>query len=110
MEATVKTCGTCRLFSPDPDVPITGVCFFHFKEEQGDVFYQGVDRDNIGCTHWEAAQTNWQKFFGTPERAAGFLIEMCHGYGYCDHCPLKDQRSCPGDKGALIWLENEVGQ
>lgn len=54
--------------------------------------------------------TNWEKLFGTPERAARTICVMtdkcsdrAHG---CDGCWLFDV--CDDEANVLEWLESEV--
>jgi len=57
--------------------------------------------------------TNYEKLFGTPERAAETLMDMCQSMGDCAHCPMYvaglafcDSGTYGGD--VLEWLESEV--
>lgn len=71
----------------------------------------------------EGAMTNYEKLFGTPERAAGFLLatirmmgteEACGLFDMCDNCPLYDANIAPKcwkdptGEAVLEWLESEV--
>lgn len=66
---------------------------------------------------------NYEKLFGTPERAAGFLRatiqlmgldEACGLFDRCYNCPLYDANispKCwenPTAESVLEWLESEV--
>ena len=56
--------------------------------------------------------TNYEKLFGTPEKAAETLKRMCIGMESCTHCPLYMVgvdfcESNDGD-GVAEWLESEV--
>lgn len=62
--------------------------------------------------------TNWEKYFGTPDRAAATYNEMglcileetryeCSGDGAAsDRCPYYGR--CNGLKSQIEWLESEV--
>lgn len=54
--------------------------------------------------------TNWEKLFGTPERAARTayeISEICASdYKGCGDCPIKN--SCYTEDTLLEWLESEV--
>lgn len=59
--------------------------------------------------------TNYEKLFGTPERAARTLARMCSiGDGSCAGCPMfkYDIAHCKSDytdlKSIVEWLESEV--
>lgn len=55
--------------------------------------------------------TQWEKLFGTPERAAETLKRMCTCMEVCSSCPLfghsVDFCEAIGD-GVAEWLESEV--
>lgn len=67
--------------------------------------------------------TNYEKLFGTPGRAAGFLYatirlmgsdEACSLFDRCDDCPLYDTNIAPKcwedptAESVLEWLESEA--
>lgn len=55
--------------------------------------------------------TNYEKLFGTPERAARTLIDSCNDdYDYgCGGCPVARINCKCGDYDALLeWLESDV--
>ena len=57
------------------------------------------------------AMTNYEKLFGTPERAARTLIDSCNDdYDYgCGGCPVARINCKCGDYDALLeWLESDV--
>ena len=58
----------------------------------------------FGCG--DAAQTNWQRFFGAPERAASALAHSID----CDKCPAEGEL-CRGsencDLALLAWLQSD---
>lgn len=55
---------------------------------------------------------NWEKLFGTPERAAETLKRMCVSMEECSHCPLYTSGVdfCERDDGDGIveWMKSEV--
>ena len=63
-------------------------------------------------------ESNYERLFGTPERAARTLIQSsieCNDAdSYCDRCPFYGVMTCPGnldedDYDALLeWLEGET--
>jgi hypothetical protein len=55
--------------------------------------------------------TQWEKLFGTPERAARTLeahMRKCRSADVtlCDSCVMR--RSCGEEQALLEWLESEV--
>ena len=56
--------------------------------------------------------TNYEKLFGTPERAAETLKRMCVSMESCTYCPLHAAGVdfCESDEGDGVaeWLESEV--
>ena len=61
--------------------------------------------------------TNWEKLYGTPERIAQTLIEICTACevcGDCKKCPLSKAPFCVTNIDytdydvVLEWLESEV--
>ena len=68
----------------------------------------------IDCTHHEPkSETNYERLFGTPERAAKTLsiMQRCELgiIGNCDECEMHDAcRVRDGDYDALLgWLRGE---
>ena len=65
-----------------------------------------------------AKESNYQRLFGTPKRAARTLIQSsieCHSdVSYCDRCPFYGVMTCPGnldegDYDALLeWLRGDA--
>lgn len=52
--------------------------------------------------------TNWEKLFGTPERAARTLERNCDEFN-CFACPALKVNCYGGNYDALLrWLESEV--
>lgn len=52
--------------------------------------------------------TNYEKLFGTPERAARTLEEIECDNDICDFCPLFEACDNCLDVPLLEWLESEV--
>ena len=52
--------------------------------------------------------TNWEKLFGTPERAARTLTKMPCEDEDCYACPLLDALCRYVWESTLEWLESEV--
>ena len=69
------------------------------------------------CDLYEGGETNWERLFGTPERAAQTLREFeldhlnwCHGTDGCESCPYEfDRYGCylPDGFELLEWLREE---
>lgn len=58
----------------------------------------------------EMSETNYERYFGTPEKAARTASQMCRAAAYCDRCPFEDKHRCPEGTlaRALEWLESEA--
>lgn len=104
-----KTCGNCRHFAKEPDAGGRGCCFL--SDDLG--FYPVKGEHYAPCKGWKP-QTNWQRCFGTPERAAEtieVITDTCYEYGMhyeasdCKKCPIYDH--CAGKSTLLEWLESE---
>lgn len=52
--------------------------------------------------------TNWEKLFGTPERAAETLEEIKCDNDICEFCPMFEACDNCLDVPLLEWLESEV--
>ena len=54
-------------------------------------------------------ETNYKRYFGTPEKAAAIADKLCDKLDTCDYCVLNDG-SCPYKDGYewLEWLESEA--
>jgi hypothetical protein len=68
--------------------------------------------DDIAVCGLPKTETNWERLFGTPERAAETLKRMCVSMESCTYCPLYAAgvdfcESNEGD-GVAEWLESEV--
>ena len=66
-------------------------------------------------------QTNYEKYFGTPERAAKFIGHvsdvLCSNYFTCDlndaedgKCVLYNLNLCKNEYNAFNWLKSEAEQ
>lgn len=68
----------------------------------------GVD----SCRRYvRANESNYERLFGTPERAARTLVDSCNDdYDYgCGGCPVVRVNCKCGDYDALLeWLKQEV--
>lgn len=55
-------------------------------------------------------QTNYERYFGTPEKVAKNVSKMCQAIKDCDRCPFWKEESCPTDSTtvALKWVESEA--
>lgn len=55
------------------------------------------------------SETNYERYFGTPEKAAETASKLCDKLDTCDHCVLNDGL-CPYQDGEewLEWLESEA--
>ncbi|HAM16026.1 MAG TPA: hypothetical protein DCP91_09265 [Eggerthellaceae bacterium] len=63
-----------------------------------------------------AKESNYQRLFGTPERAAetAWRLLMCHITTKCDECPMRDgcgistDADCDDGEAALLeWLRGD---
>lgn len=55
------------------------------------------------------SESNYEKLFGTPERAARTLSAMCAEIESCDHCEMKRTIGGCGSYDALLeWLRGDV--
>lgn len=56
------------------------------------------------------SETNYDRYFGTPEKAAWTASEMCRAIDNCEHCPFVNEHGCP--EWTLVrtqkWLEREA--
>ena len=105
-----KNCGNCKHFMPQPTNPYCGCCGNPSLDEMavydGVYIYATVDG---GCgEHWEP-QTNYQRYFGTPEKAARVLQEWCYAKEDCSECPFLALEPCPWQANSMSsWLESEA--
>lgn len=55
-------------------------------------------------------QTNYERYFGTSEKAAGIISQLCQAIVDCGYCPFWKKENCPNDNTtmALKWLESEA--
>lgn len=68
--------------------------------------------DDIAVCGLPKTETNWERLFGTPERAARTLIDICDNCGQneCSGCQVHELTS-GGDLGydaLLEWLGGDV--
>lgn len=56
------------------------------------------------------SETNYQRYFGTPEKAAEIVSNLCQVVKDCDYCPFWKEEGCPNDSTTttLEWLESEA--
>lgn len=60
------------------------------------------------CDLYKGGETNWERLFGTPERAARTLVNLnCDGSG-CDGCSLGDIECNYGYDALLEWLRGDA--
>lgn len=74
--------------------------------------------DDIAVCGLPKTDTNWERLFGTPERAARTLEEFeldqlnwCRGTEYCESCPYEfDRYGCylPDGFELLEWLRGDA--
>ena len=50
------------------------------------------------------SETNYERYFGTPEKAAEMAKLICYLFRRCDGCPF-DNADCGGLNGTEVWLE-----
>ena len=92
-----RTCATCAKI---------GTCFYSSTRV-------------LDCTQHELkAESNYERLFGTPERAARTLEEFeldqlnwCRGTEYCESCPYEfDRYGCylPDGFELLEWLRGDA--
>ena len=99
-----KTCGNCQHFTHEPNTPSRGVCW-HSAEFD---YYVVRGEHYKGCDDWtERRETNYQRFFDTPEKAAAYLASHTR----CADCELLGA-TCSTSKLCkqthLEWLEGEA--
>lgn len=59
------------------------------------------------------SETNYERYFGTPEKAADFMESVCNvidGHEACGHCPVWGINiRCYGSREQMLeWLESEA--
>lgn len=62
------------------------------------------------CKRKGGKESNYEKLFGTPERAARTLVDSCNDdYDYgCGGCPVERVNCKCGDYNAILeWLRGE---
>jgi len=62
------------------------------------------------CDVYEGGESNYDRLFGTPERTAKTMVDMCEGgtFDDCGGCPAALAKCKLGDYDALLeWLEGE---
>ena len=55
--------------------------------------------------------TNYERYFGTPQKAAKVAAAFCRAADHCYNCPFGDLGTCPsGDSehAYIEWLESEA--
>ena len=55
--------------------------------------------------------TNWEKYFGTPEKAAETVVNISYACDVhdCRKCPLRWE-NCDSPRMLAEWLESEAGE
>jgi len=70
--------------------------------------------DDIAVCGLPKTETNWERLFGTPERAARTMARMCMCAEHCEACPLFDQglphceRDVPDIGSIEFWLRGDA--
>jgi len=68
--------------------------------------------DGLKMCDMRLSESNYERLFGTPERAAETLKSMCISMEECSHCPLyaSGVDFCEGGEGDGVakWMESEV--
>lgn len=103
---TKKTCGNCRHFAKEPNAAGRGCCFLSDDLES----YPVKGEHYAPCRGWKP-QTNWQRYFGTPEKAKDTVFKIikavdCGKFEHCGRCPV--EQFCQSDEPMLEWLESEA--
>ncbi len=65
----------------------------------------------LGCSHYTPkSETNYERLFGTPERAARIVTDMCDLADKCPGCPFfNTPDGVCGDYYALLeWLRGDA--
>ena len=63
------------------------------------------------CDFYEGGESNYEKLFGTPERAARTLVGICESceYGDCVTCGVPEWMDYSHDYDALLeWLRGDA--
>lgn len=100
-----KTCGNCRHFAKEPDAGGRGCCFL--SDDLGSYPVKG--EHYAPCREWKP-ETNWQRFYGTPEKAAKTIKHGSNCEIECCNCFTKDYMDlCPRTsiENLREWLESE---
>ena len=63
--------------------------------------------DGLKMCDMRLSESNYERLFGTPERAAETLANNCDDYNLCDGCSA-DCESHDCYDALLEWLESEV--
>lgn len=54
------------------------------------------------------SETNYERYFGTPEKAAALIEKVCFGAYSCSYCALDGACPYQGGKEWREWLESEA--
>lgn len=63
--------------------------------------------DDIAVCGLPKTETNWERLFGTPERAAQTLADICDDCDLCNGCPA-DCESHDCYDALLEWLRSDA--
>ena len=60
------------------------------------------------CDLYEGGETNWERLFGTPERAAQLIADNCEYLDYCGQCWVR-AANCDGKYSTVLeWLRGDA--
>ena len=57
--------------------------------------------DDIAVCGLPKTETNWERLFGTPERAAQLITGNCEYLGYCGQCWIREA-NCDGKYSTVL--------
>lgn len=95
----MKSCATCKHSSHSSDA-------LECAHRPGYTTYEGGHCE-------DHTETNWQRYFGTPEKTATTLVAVCVRARSCFECPVfdPDGDDCPIVEDlvrAMEWLEADA--
>jgi hypothetical protein len=64
----------------------------------------------MGRTEGIVSETNYQRYFGTPEKASEIVSKLCKAVKDCDYCPFWKEKTCPecALENTREWMETEA--
>lgn len=64
--------------------------------------------DDIAVCGLPKSETNWERLFGTPERAARTLGDYCYNMVSCSECGIRcEGKRFEGGDAILEWLRGD---